>query len=152
MFLLIIFAAFVGYVLPWGQMSFWGATVIINFLTIIPYIGSPLARFIWGGFHVGKATLTRFFTFHFFLPFFISVFVSLHIILLHEVASSNPLHPGNIKETIKLPYYKVKDILAMVLVSYSFSELIVYTFNLGHTANYILASPLVTPEHIVPEW
>jgi ubiquinol-cytochrome c reductase cytochrome b subunit len=85
------------------------------------------------------------------MPLFISLIAILHIILLHQFNSSNPLHSGNIKETIKLPYYKVKDILAMVLVSTSFSELIVYTFNLGHTANYILAIPLVTPEHIVPE-
>ena len=101
LFLFISSTAFLGYVLPWGQMSFWGATVIINFLTVVPYIGSPLARLLWGGFHVNKATLTRFFTFHFLMPVFISFISILHIILLHEFASSNPLHSGNIKETIK---------------------------------------------------
>lgn len=150
--LLVIITAFLGYVLPWGQMSFWGATVIINFLTVIPYFGSSIARFIWGGFHVGKATLGRFFTLHFLIPFFISLVVILHIIVLHQVGSSNPLNPGNIKETIKFPYYKLKDILVSVIISTSFLELISYNFNLGHTANYILAIPLVTPEHIVPEW
>jgi len=101
LFLFISSTAFLGYVLPWGQMSFWGATVIINFLTVVPYIGSPLARLLWGGFHVNKATLTRFFTFHFLMPLFISLIGILHIILLHQFNSSNPLHTGNIKETIK---------------------------------------------------
>ena len=102
LFLLVIGTAFLGYVLPWGQMSFWGATVIINFLTVIPYIGEPLARFIWGGFNVGKATLTRFFSLHFLIPFGICIFTILHLVLLHQVGSSNPLTPGNIKEPIKL--------------------------------------------------
>jgi|TARA_B110000908_G_C10176034_1_gene413282 quinol-cytochrome oxidoreductase complex cytochrome b subunit len=88
---------------------------------------------------------------HFLIPFFISLVVILHIIVLHQVGSSNPLNPGNIKETIKFPYYKLKDILVSVIISTSFLELISYNFNLGHTANYILAIPLVTPEHIVPE-
>ena len=101
LFLLVVSTAFLGYVLPWGQMSFWGATVIINFLTVVPYIGSPLAKLLWGGFHVNKATLTRFFTLHFLMPVFISFISILHIILLHQIHSSNPLHSGNIKETIK---------------------------------------------------
>ena len=103
LFLLIMSTGFIGYVLPWGQMSFWAATVIINFLTVIPYIGSPLARFIWGGFNVGKATLNRFFSLHFLIPFGISAVSILHIYVLHVyAASSNPITPGNIKEPIKL--------------------------------------------------
>jgi quinol-cytochrome oxidoreductase complex cytochrome b subunit len=101
LFLFISSTAFLGYVLPWGQMSFWGATVIINFLTVVPYIGSPLAKLLWGGFHVNKATLTRFFTLHFLMPVFISFISILHIILLLQIHSSIPLHSGNIKETIK---------------------------------------------------
>ncbi len=133
-------------------MSFWGATVIINFLTIIPYIGLSLSRLIWGGFHVSKATLTRFFTLHFILPAILSIFIILHIFLLHQIASSNPLNLGNIKESSKFIYFKLKDILSIILLSYGFSELFIISFNLGHTANFILASPLITPDHIVPEW
>ena len=102
LFLFISSTAFLGYVLPWGQMSFWGATVIINFLTVVPYIGSPLAKLLWGGFHVNKATLTRFFTLHFLIPFPISALSALHFLLLHSigVGSSNPLSDCT-KESIK---------------------------------------------------
>jgi quinol-cytochrome oxidoreductase complex cytochrome b subunit len=123
LFIITTVTAFLGYVLPWGQMSFWGATVIINFLTVIPYIGSGIANFIWGGFHVGKATITRFFSFHLLIPFFISLIVLLHIIVLHQLGPSNPLDPGNIKETIKFPYYKLKDILGLIITLTSFLEL-----------------------------
>ena len=120
---------------------------------MVPYIGSPLARLIFGGFHVNKATLMRFFTLHFLMPLFISCVAILHIVDIHQFGSSNPLHSGNIKEVIKFhPYFKVKDILGIIIVSSSFSSLTLSSFHLGHSANYILASPLITPEHIVPEW
>ena len=153
LFLILSLTAFIGYVLPWGQMSFWGATVIINFLTVVPYIGSPLARLLWGGFNVNKATLNRFFVLHFIIPVFVSFISVLHIILIHQFGGSNPLHTGNIKETITFhPYFKIKDMLGMILVCSCLSELICYSFHLGHSVNYILANPLITPEHIVPEW
>ena len=153
LFLILSLTAFIGYVLPWGQMSFWGATVIINFLTVVPYIGSALARLLWGGFNVNKATLNRFFVLHFIIPVFVSFISVLHIILIHQFGGSNPLHTGNIKETITFhPYFKIKDMLGMILVCSCLSELICYSFHLGHSVNYILANPLITPEHIVPEW
>ena len=101
LYLIICLTAFIGYILPWGQMSFWGATVIINFLTVVPYIGSALARVLWGGFKLNKATLNRFFLLHFIIPIFLSFFTILHIYVIHEFHGSNPLHSGNIKESIR---------------------------------------------------
>jgi len=145
--------AFIGYVLPWGQMSFWGATVIINFLTVIPYIGYLLALLLWGGYSVGSATLNRFFIIHLVIPFIISVSVVLHVYYLHEVGSSNAITCSIVKESIILGYYfKLKDLLILHSISISLSELTVFSFNLGHSANYVLASPLVTPYLILPEW
>ena len=144
--------SFIGYVLPCGQMSFWGATVIINFLTVIPTIGVLLALLIWGGFNVGKATLGRFFILHVLIPFIISVITCLHIYVLHQVGSSTAFATLIIKEPIKLAmYFKLKDILFIYLMSTSLAEIAIVSY-IGHSANYILASPLVTPEHIVPEW
>ena len=153
LYLFIMSGAFLGYILPWGQMSFWGATVIINFLTVIPYIGEIIAYFVWGGFNVCKATLVRFFSLHFLIGLIISFIVVLHMYLLHQVGSSNPLTGGNIKECIKLSiYFKLKDMLGLIIISSSIIELLLINYNLGHTSNYILASSLITPEHIVPEW
>ena len=133
-------------------MSFWGATVIINFLTVIPYIGITLALMIWGGYNVGKATLGRFFNLHLVIPFIISLLVIIHIYYLHQSGSSNALI-HDVKEPIKFScYFTLKDIMALIIVFITFTEIIVQRFNLGHSANYILASPLVTPELIVPEW
>jgi quinol-cytochrome oxidoreductase complex cytochrome b subunit len=142
---------FIGYVLPWGQMSFWAATVIINFVSVIPYIGIIIALIIWGGYNVSGATIGRFFILHVILPFIISLLSLIHIYYLHQVGSSNPIQ--FIKEPITLAiYFKLKDLLSLIIISQALCELVSISFNLGHSANYILASPLVTPELIVPEW
>jgi ubiquinol-cytochrome c reductase cytochrome b/c1 subunit len=148
---LIIQVAFIGYCLPWGQMSFWGATVIINFVSVIPFIGYFIALIIWGGYNVGQACLGRFFILHVIIPFFITIFTILHLFYLHQVGSSNAIQ--FIKEPTPLAiYFKLKDLLSLIIISISLSELTVTQFNLGHTANYILASPTITPSLIVPEW
>ena len=156
LFLLIMGTAFLGYVLPWGQMSFWGATVITNFLTVIPYLGEPLAIILWGGFVVGEPTIPRFFGLHFLLPFIISPLSILHILLLHQdTGSSNPLLGiADIKEPIRFhPYLQLKDMLGGIFVSISFFFFLFYYPNyFSHSDNYILAIPSNTAEHIVPEW
>nr|ADM73269.1 cytochrome b [Saguinus mystax mystax] len=146
--------AFMGYVLPWGQMSFWGATVITNLLSAIPYIGSDLVQWIWGGFSVDKATLTRFFTFHFILPFIIAALAAIHLLFLHETGSSNP--SGMTSEPDKIsfhPYYTTKDILGLMFLFFLLTSLTLFSPDLlTDPDNYTLANPLNTPPHIKPEW
>nr|AIG53351.1 cytochrome b [Ctenotus schomburgkii] len=152
--LLVMATAFVGYVLPWGQMSFWGATVITNLLSAIPYIGTSLVEWIWGGFSVDNATLTRFFTFHFLLPFAIMGASMLHLLFLHETGSNNPI--GLASNTDKIPfhpYYSYKDLLGATLFILLLLSLALFSPNLlGDPENFTPANPLVTPPHIKPEW
>nr|BBH37083.1 cytochrome b [Priolepis semidoliata]BBH37213.1 cytochrome b [Priolepis semidoliata]BBH37226.1 cytochrome b [Priolepis semidoliata] len=152
--LLVMMTAFVGYVLPWGQMSFWGATVITNLLSAVPYIGGSLVQWIWGGFSVDNATLTRFFAFHFILPFVILAATVLHLLFLHETGSNNPA--GLTSDTDKVPfhpYFSYKDLLGFAILLLSLISLALFTPNsLGDPDNFIPANPLVTPPHIKPEW
>nr|AIG53029.1 cytochrome b [Ctenotus inornatus]AIG53030.1 cytochrome b [Ctenotus inornatus]AIG53031.1 cytochrome b [Ctenotus inornatus] len=152
--LLVMATAFVGYVLPWGQMSFWGATVITNLLSAIPYIGTNLVEWIWGGFSVDNATLTRFFTFHFLLPFAIMGASMLHLLFLHETGSNNPT--GLTSNTDKIPfhpYFSYKDLLGATLFLMVLLLLALFSPNLlGDPENFTPANPLVTPPHIKPEW
>nr|AMP45786.1 cytochrome b [Plecturocebus cupreus]ANK57473.1 cytochrome b [Plecturocebus cupreus] len=146
--------AFMGYVLPWGQMSFWGATVITNLLSAIPYIGSDLVQWIWGGFSVDKATLTRFFTFHFILPFIIAALAAIHLLFLHDTGSNNP--SGLVSSSDKIvfhPYYTIKDILGLIFLLLLLMSLTLFAPDLlTDPDNYTLANPLNTPPHIKPEW
>nr|YP_009466964.1 cytochrome b [Diphylla ecaudata]AOS49755.1 cytochrome b [Diphylla ecaudata] len=150
----IMATAFMGYVLPWGQMSFWGATVITNLLSAIPYVGTDLVQWIWGGFSVDKATLTRFFTFHFILPFIISALVMVHLLFLHETGSNNPTGiPSNLDMIPFHPYYTIKDILGFTIMLTLLSTLVLFSPDLlGDPDNYTPANPLNTPPHIKPEW
>nr|ABM47037.1 cytochrome b [Avahi laniger] len=152
--LTVMATAFVGYVLPWGQMSFWGATVITNLLSAIPYIGSNLVEWIWGGFSVDKATLTRFFAFHFILPFIITALVAIHLLFLHETGSNNPLGISSNPDKIPFhPYYVTKDLLGVVLLILLLMTLVLFFPDLlGDPDNYTPANPLNTPPHIKPEW
>nr|BAD95568.1 cytochrome b [Hylopetes lepidus] len=146
--------AFMGYVLPRGQMSFWGATVITNLLSAIPYIGTTLVEWIWGGFSVDKATLTRFFAFHFVLPFVIAALAMIHLLFLHETGSNNP--SGLVSDSDKIPfhpYFSIKDLLGALILLLAFMNLVLFTPDLlGDPDNYIPANPLNTPPHIKPEW
>jgi ubiquinol-cytochrome c reductase cytochrome b subunit len=153
-FLLMMATAFMGYVLPWGQMSFWGATVITNLFSAIPYVGPSIVEWLWGGFSVGNATLNRFFSLHYLMPFVIVGLVILHLALLHRVGSSNPLGINTNVETISFyPYFFVKDLFAFFVLALMFSFFVFFYPNvLGHSDNYIPANPLSTPAHIVPEW
>ncbi|MFO0520526.1 MAG: cytochrome b N-terminal domain-containing protein, partial [bacterium] len=146
--------AFMGYVLPWGQMSFWAATVITNLLSALPRIGQPLVVWVWGGYSVDNATLNRFFSLHFFLPFAIAALVGLHLVLLHTHHSNNPLGIDLGRDSIPFyPYYIVKDLYGVVLFLLFFAGFLFFAPNLlGHPDNYIPANPMVTPPHIVPEW
>nr|QGV16217.1 cytochrome b [Microtus dogramacii] len=146
--------AFMGYVLPWGQMSFWGATVITNLLSAIPYIGTTLVEWIWGGFSVDKATLTRFFAFHFILPFIITALVLVHLLFLHETGSNNPTGLNSDADKIPFhPYYTIKDILGVLILLMAFMILTLFFPDiLGDPDNYTPANPLNTPPHIKPEW
>nr|AAD54457.1 cytochrome b [Sousa chinensis] len=152
--LTVMATAFVGYVLPWGQMSFWGATVITNLLSAIPYIGTTLVEWIWGGFSVDKATLTRFFAFHFIFPFIITALVAVHLLFLHETGSNNPTGiPSNMDMIPFHPYYTIKDILGALLLILTLLALTLFTPDLlGDPDNYTPANPLSTPAHIKPEW
>nr|AIG53249.1 cytochrome b [Ctenotus sp. DLR-2014a] len=152
--LLVMATAFVGYVLPWGQMSFWGATVITNLLSAIPYIGTNLVEWIWGGFSVDNATLTRFFTFHFLLPFAIMGASILHLLFLHETGSNNPTGLASNTEKIPFhPYFSYKDLLGATLLLMVLLMLALFSPNLlGDPENFTPANPLVTPPHIKPEW
>lgn len=153
-FFLMMATAFMGYVLPWGQMSFWGATVITNLFSAIPGIGSHIVQILWGGFSVDNPTLNRFFSFHYVLPFAIVGVVLLHLILLHQPGSNNPLGISSIYDRIAFyPYFYVKDLFGFILFIMVFSFFVIYAPNyLGHPDNYIEANPMVTPAHIVPEW
>nr|ACL52309.1 cytochrome b [Aimophila notosticta] len=146
--------AFVGYVLPWGQMSFWGATVITNLLSAIPYIGQTLVEWAWGGFSVDNPTLTRFFALHFLLPFLIVGITLVHLTFLHETGSNNPLGiPSDCDKIPFHPYYTIKDILGFVLMLSLLVSLALFSPNLlGDPENFTPANPLVTPPHIKPEW
>nr|ARO70447.1 cytochrome b [Ctenosaura pectinata] len=152
--LLVMATAFVGYVLPWGQMSFWGATVITNLLSAIPYVGTTLVEWIWGGFSVDNATLTRFFTFHFLLPFTIMAMAILHLLFLHETGSNNPTGINSSPDKIPFhPYFSYKDLLGATLTMLLLLTLALFTPNLlGDPENFTPANPLVTPPHIKPEW
>lgn len=151
---LVIATAFVGYVLPWGQISFWGATVITNLLSAIPYLGTAIVEWIWGGFSVGNATLTRFFSLHFLLPFIISALVIIHLLFLHQTGSNNPLGLNSNGDKIPFhPFFSFKDIVGFLFITSSLITLrLVRPFLLGNCENFIPANPLVTPVHIQPEW
>jgi quinol-cytochrome oxidoreductase complex cytochrome b subunit len=153
-FLLMMATAFMGYVLPWGQMSFWGATVITNLFSAIPFIGGSIVEWLWGGFSVSNATLNRFFSLHYLVPFLIVGLVLLHLSLLHNEGSNNPLGLNSNPDTISFyPYFYVKDLFSFLILVLFFSFFVFYYPNaLGHADNYIPANPLVTPPHIVPEW
>nr|YP_010191526.1 cytochrome b [Puliciphora borinquenensis]QZL38261.1 cytochrome b [Puliciphora borinquenensis] len=147
-------AAFMGYVLPWGQMSFWGATVITNLLSAIPYLGSMMVQWLWGGFAVDNATLTRFFTFHFLLPFLVAAMTMIHLLFLHQTGSNNPTGLNSSSDKIPFhPYYTYKDITGFLVMLFCMLSLTIYSPNLlGDPDNFIPANPLVTPLHIQPEW
>ena len=152
--LLMIITAFIGYVLPWGQMSFWGATVITSLASAIPVVGNHVVTWLWGGFSVDNATLNRFFSLHYLLPFIIAGASLVHLAALHQYGSNNPL--GVVAHTDKIsfyPYFYVKDLVAWVLFAIFFSFFVFFAPNaLGHPDNYIEANPISTPAHIVPEW
>jgi len=145
---------FRGYVLPWGQMSFWGATVITNLFSAIPGVGTAIVQLLWGGFSVDNPTLNRFFSLHYLFPFLIAGAVILHLTLLHQNGSNNPLGVTIINDRISFyPYLYVKDLFSFFLFVLVFSYFVIYSPNTrGHPDNYIEANPLVTPAHIVPEW
>lgn len=151
---LVIGTAFIGYVLPWGQISFWGATVITNLLSAIPYLGIDLVQWVWGGFAVDNATLTRFFTFHFILPFIVLAATLIHILFLHETGSNNPIGlNSNIDKIPFHPYFTYKDIIGFIVITIILILLVLINpYLLGDPDNFIPANPLVTPVHIQPEW
>nr|YP_010127609.1 cytochrome b [Platycheirus albimanus]QPP19865.1 cytochrome b [Platycheirus albimanus]UXF58175.1 cytochrome b [Platycheirus albimanus] len=151
---LVMATAFMGYVLPWGQMSFWGATVITNLLSAIPYLGLDLVQWIWGGFAVDNATLTRFFTFHFILPFIVLATVMIHLLFLHQTGSNNPMGLNSNLDKIPFhPYFTYKDISGFIIMMMLLTMLtLMNPYMLGDPDNFIPANPLVTPIHIQPEW
>nr|BDQ44167.1 cytochrome b [Metaphire soulensis] len=154
LFILTMATAFTGYVLPWGQMSFWGATVITNLFSAIPYIGKSLVEWIWGGFAVDNATLNRFFSFHFILPFIIIGITILHIMFLHQTGSNNPIGINTDSERIPFhSYYSIKDVLGYMIAINGLSCLVLFEPNLfTDPENFLMSNPLVTPIHIKPEW
>jgi ubiquinol-cytochrome c reductase cytochrome b subunit len=153
-FLVTIATAFIGYVLPWGQIRFWGATVITNLFSAIPYVGTILVEWIWGGFAVDNPTLNRFFAFHFILPFVLIALAVVHIIFLHQTGSNNPL--GINCDSDRIPfhkYYSIKDLLGFLIVIPLFLSLLIFSPNLfTDPENFLIANPLTTPVHIQPEW
>ena len=156
-YILMMAAAFMGYVLPWGQMSFWGATVITNLFSAIPLVGESIVTWLWGGYSVDNPTLTRFFSLHYLFPFLIFGLVILHIWALHVPGNNNPIgidlkKPS--KDTVPFhPYIVIKDLFALLIFLIVFAFFVFYSPNiLGHADNYIEANPMVTPSHIVPEW
>jgi len=152
-FLLMMGTAFIGYVLPWGQMSFWGATVITSMLTVIPVAGKALLEWFWGGYTVSNATLNRMYSLHFLLPFLIAGVTIVHLILLHKVGSNNPLGVDDVDTIPFYPYFFVKDLFALYIFLFMFAVIVFfYPNSLGHPDNYIPADPYKTPAHIVPEW
>nr|QED56623.1 cytochrome b [Anthonomus rectirostris]QED56631.1 cytochrome b [Anthonomus rectirostris] len=153
-FFLVMATAFLGYVLPWGQMSFWGATVITNLVSALPYIGNLIVQWLWGGFAVDNATLTRFFTFHFLLPFIISALVMIHLLFLHQTGSNNPIGTNSNMEKIPFhPYFTFKDLMGFLITTFLLMILTLQNpYLLGDPDNFVPANPLVTPVHIQPEW
>lgn len=153
-FIAMMATAFMGYVLPWGQMSFWGATVITNLFSAIPLIGSSIVEWLWGGFSVDNATLNRFFSLHYLLPFLIAALVISHLAALHDLGSTNPVSAEkNIDSITFYPYFYVKDLYSIFIFLIIFILFVCFYPNvLGHSDNYIPANSLVTPAHIVPEW
>nr|YP_011021009.1 cytochrome b [Minois paupera]WQM20668.1 cytochrome b [Minois paupera] len=151
---LLMATAFMGYVLPWGQMSFWGATVITNLLSAIPYLGTLLVNWIWGGFAIDNATLTRFYTFHFLLPFIILMMVVIHLLFLHQTGSNNPLGINSNLDKIPFhPFFTFKDLIGFIILILMLTLLtLTNPYLLGDPDNFIPANPLVTPIHIQPEW
>ena len=154
-FLVMIITGFLGYVLPYGQMSLWGATVITNLMSAIPWIGQDIVEFIWGGFSVNNATLNRFFALHYVMPFVLAILVLLHLISLHDKAGSgNPLGVGNYADRLTFsPYYIFKDLITIFIFIFVLSAIIFFAPNvLGDSENYVVANPMQTPPAIVPEW
>jgi len=153
-FILMMGTAFIGYVLPWGQMSFWGATVITNLVTAVPLVGNAIVTWLWGGFTVDNPTLNRFYSLHFLFPFLIAGLSLVHLALLHKDGSNNPLGVDSSGDKIPFyPYFFVKDLFAFFVFLFVFCFFVFYFPNaMGHPDNYIPANPLVTPAHIVPEW
>nr|YP_009317515.1 apocytochrome b [Gelidium isabelae]AOX48967.1 apocytochrome b [Gelidium isabelae] len=153
-FFLMMGTAFMGYILPWGQMSLWGATVITNLASAIPLIGDYIVTWLWGGFSVDNATLNRFFSLHYLLPFVIAALSLIHLAVLHQDGSGNPLGiDSNVDKVTMFPYFIVKDFLGLITFLIFFSSFVYFSPNvLGHADNYIEANPMVTPAHIVPEW
>nr|AYQ18968.1 cytochrome b [Discolomatidae sp. 3 ACP-2013] len=153
-FFLIMATAFLGYVLPWGQMSFWGATVITNMMSAIPYLGNSIVQWLWGGFSVNNPTLNRFFTFHFILPFIISALVLIHLLFLHQTGSNNPLGSNSNNDKIPFhPYYTWKDLMGIIITLFILMMLtLLYPYILSDPDNFTPANPLITPIHIQPEW
>tara|TARA_R110002095_G_scaffold138616_3_gene120521 strand:- start:4916 stop:5932 length:1017 start_codon:yes stop_codon:yes gene_type:complete len=155
-YLLMMATGFMGYVLPWGQMSYWGAMVITNLIGALPFIGDAIREWLWGGFSVGQATLSRFFSLHYLLPFVIAAVVALHIWALHVPGNGNPvgIEPKSKKDTLPFhPFYTVKDGFAIIVYLIVFAAFVFFLPNvLGHADNFIPADPLSTPAHIVPEW
>nr|QYF07845.1 cytochrome b [Proceratium itoi] len=153
-FLISMATAFLGYVLPWGQMSYWGATVITNLVSTIPFIGEMIVQWLWGGFSINNATLTRFYSLHFILPFMIILMIIIHLYFLHETGSSNPL--GVNSNLNKIPfhiYFTLKDIFGLMIPLILLSIIILqYPYNLGDPDNFSPANPMITPIHIQPEW
>nr|AJG02635.1 cytochrome b [Hipparchia semele] len=151
---LLMATAFMGYVLPWGQMSFWGATVITNLLSAIPYLGTLLVNWIWGGFAIDNATLTRFYTFHFLLPFIILMMAVIHLLFLHQTGSNNPLGINSNLDKIPFhPFFTFKDLIGFIILILMLTLLtLTNPYLLGDPDNFIPANPLVTPIHIQPEW
>jgi quinol-cytochrome oxidoreductase complex cytochrome b subunit len=152
--ILMMATAFMGYVLPWGQMSLWGATVITNLFSAFPLVGSKIVTLLWGGFSVDNATLNRFFSLHYLLPFLISGAVIVHIALVHQDGSNNPLGITSYSDKIAFfPYFVLKDTVSFIVFILFFSFFVYYSPNaLGHPDNYIEGNAMVTPAHIVPEW
>nr|AUR39869.1 cytochrome b [Agonita chinensis] len=151
---MVMATAFLGYVLPWGQMSFWGATVITNLISAIPYMGDMMVKWIWGGFAVDNATLTRFFSLHFMLPFMVTALVMIHLLFLHQTGSNNPLGTmSNIDKIPFHPYYSMKDMLGLIITLMMLTILtLINPYLLSDPDNFTPANPLVTPIHIQPEW
>nr|AND96614.1 cytochrome b [Helictopleurus quadripunctatus] len=151
---LVMATAFLGYVLPWGQMSFWGATVITNLVSAIPYMGHMIVQWLWGGFAVDNATLTRFFALHFLMPFIVAAMVMIHLLFLHQTGSNNPLGTNsNIDKSPFHPYFSLKDSVGFIILSMILMMLVLMNpYMLGDPDNFTPANPLVTPIHIQPEW
>nr|AII02415.1 cytochrome b [Eudonia angustea] len=151
---LLMATAFMGYVLPWGQMSFWGATVITNLLSAIPYLGNMLVNWIWGGFAIDNATLTRFYTFHFILPFIVLMMTMIHLLFLHQTGSNNPLGINSNLDKIPFhPFFTYKDMIGFIMILFLLIMLtLTNPYLLGDPDNFIPANPLITPIHIQPEW